>query len=149
MMKAEKLSQLIDLADKYDYKPDGIHLCNLNEFVADNASLISAMCKDYAALQQKLDAVLAENVKLKRFCKNAAFDADYESELGMDRGGFTDALNDIKTPATDAILNEVRAEVVEAFANGGCTYEVPHRIKSLLLNFADQLRSGSAEGGDE
>ncbi|HFS4431938.1 TPA: DUF4752 domain-containing protein, partial [Escherichia coli] len=47
---------------------------------------------------------------MKKFCKDAAFDADYEAELGMERGLFSDALNEIKTPATDAFLAEVRAE---------------------------------------
>lgn len=58
-------------------------------------------------------ALAAENAGLKKFCKDAAFDADYEAELGMERGGFTDALNDIKTPATDAFLSEVRAQGVD------------------------------------
>ncbi|ENK9091500.1 hypothetical protein AB4F54_005166, partial [Salmonella enterica] len=50
----------------------------------------------------RANALAAENAKLKKFCKDAAFDADYEAELGMERGGFSDALNEIKTPATDA-----------------------------------------------
>lgn len=58
-------------------------------------------------------ALAAQNAGLIKFCKDAAFDADYEAELGMERGGFTDALNDIKTPATDAFLAEVRAQGVE------------------------------------
>jgi hypothetical protein len=62
-------------------------------------------------------ALAAENARLIKFCKDAAFDADYEAELGMERGGFTDALNDIKTPATDAFLAEVRAQGVERLAN--------------------------------
>lgn len=49
---------------------------------------------------EKFSALAAENAKLKKFCKDAAFDADYEAELGMERGGFSDALNEIKTPAT-------------------------------------------------
>ncbi|MDH8362119.1 hypothetical protein QIG42_26920, partial [Klebsiella pneumoniae] len=54
-----------------------------------------------------------ENVALKKFCKNAAFDADYEAELGMERGGFTDALNNIETPATDRIVAGIKADGVE------------------------------------
>lgn len=46
---------------------------------------------------EKFSALAAENAKLKKFCKDAAFDADYEAELGMERGGFSDALNEIKT----------------------------------------------------
>ncbi|HFU9122067.1 TPA: hypothetical protein ACH7KE_002754 [Escherichia coli] len=49
---------------------------------------------------------------MKKFCKDAAFDADYEAELGMERGGFSDALNDIETTATDAFLAEVRASSI-------------------------------------
>lgn len=65
----------------------------------------------FAALEDRCLNLAAENAGLKKFCKDAAFDADYESELGMERGGFTDALNAIKTPATDAFLAEVRAQV--------------------------------------
>lgn len=35
---------------------------------------------------EKFSALAAENAKLKKFCKDAAFDADYEAELGMERG---------------------------------------------------------------
>ena len=52
----------------------------------------------------------AENVELKTFCKNAAFDADYESELGMERGGFTDALNNIETSVTDRLVAGIKAD---------------------------------------
>jgi hypothetical protein len=59
----------------------------------------------------------AENVALKTFCKNAAFDADYEAELGMERGGLTDALNNIETPATDRIVAGIKADGVEEFVS--------------------------------
>ncbi|EJZ2386782.1 hypothetical protein OFC97_003596 [Escherichia coli] len=67
-------------------------------------------------LEAKCVALAAESAGMKKFCKDAAFDADYEAELGMERGGFSDALNEIKTPATDAFLSEVRAQGVEMFA---------------------------------
>ncbi|HBN0381416.1 TPA: hypothetical protein L1L61_000327 [Escherichia coli] len=66
-------------------------------------------------LEAKCAALAAESSGMKKFCKDAAFDADYEAELGMERGGFSDALNEIKTPATDAFLAEVRAQGVEMF----------------------------------
>ncbi|ENY4931982.1 hypothetical protein ACEZRV_000826 [Escherichia coli] len=69
--------------------------------------------KRNAELEARCAALAAENAGLTKFCKDAAFDADYEAELGMERGGFTDALNNIKTPATDAFLAEVRAQGVE------------------------------------
>jgi hypothetical protein len=61
-------------------------------------------------ITEQRNELAAENAGMKKFCKDAAFDADYEAELGMERGGFSDALNEIKTPATDAFLAEVRAQ---------------------------------------
>lgn len=79
-------------------------------------------------------ALAAENAGLKKFCKDAAFDADYETELGMERGGFTDALNDIKTPATDAFLAEVRAHGVKSLSNA---------VQSVI---SERQRQQSVEG---
>ncbi|MGZ9745961.1 hypothetical protein ACXXDJ_19835 [Shigella flexneri] len=66
---------------------------------------------------EKFSALAAENAKLKKFCKDAAFDADYEAELGMERGGFSDALNEIKTTATDAFLAEIERKAIRKFIN--------------------------------
>ncbi|MDN2199389.1 hypothetical protein FCY89_24900, partial [Escherichia coli] len=103
-------------------------------------------------------ALAAENAKLKKFCKDAAFDADYEAELGMERGGFSDALNEIKTPATDAFLAEVRAQGVEMYADnldngaddaerGGFDYAVKflRSEASSVRLFANQLRKGGSQ----
>ncbi|EPD1666449.1 hypothetical protein ACR6L4_000054 [Escherichia coli] len=107
---------------------------------------------------EKFSALAAENAKLKKFCKDAAFDADYEAELGMERGGFSDALNEIKTPATDAFLAEVRAQGVEMYADnldnvaddaerGGFDYAVKflRSEASSVRLFADQLRKGGKQ----
>lgn len=67
-------------------------------------------CPAGVDLQEWVKQLVAENVALKAFCKNAAFDADYEAELGMERGGFTDALNNIETPATDRIVAGIKAD---------------------------------------
>ncbi|WP_429868927.1 hypothetical protein [Escherichia coli] len=104
---------------------------------------------------EKFSALAAENAKLKKFCKDAAFDADYEAELGMERGGFSDALNEIKTPATDAFLAEVRAQGVELFAESQKEYVRKNRneLDSMTRaaycgsavdaeRFAAQLRKG-------
>ncbi|EMS1124401.1 hypothetical protein AADE44_003397 [Klebsiella aerogenes] len=63
-----------------------------------------------ASVAAVINALAEENEALKKFCKNAAFDADYEAELGMEKGGFTDALNDIETPATDRIVAGIKAD---------------------------------------
>ncbi|MDZ8469753.1 hypothetical protein SNA57_24780 [Escherichia coli] len=80
-------------------------------------------------LEAKCVALAAESAGMKKFCKDAAFDADYEAELGMERGGFSDALNEIKTPATDAFLTEVRAQGVEM--------AMEHMQSSGSLTFGD------------
>lgn len=72
------------------------------------------LVRKFAEAEAKCVALAAESAGMKKFCKDAAFDADYEAELGMERGGFSDALNEIKTPATDAFLAEVRAQGVDA-----------------------------------
>ncbi|TRL59296.1 hypothetical protein FMM65_25120 [Citrobacter youngae] len=130
--------------------------------------------EDYSALEQKLTdmavqlanseskcrELAAENAGLKKFCKDAAFDADYEAELGMELGGFTDALNDIKTPATDAFLAEVRASELDIlagvaetmlvkFSNQHCSSDMHEVVgwKMVLqqaANRATQLRKGVA-----
>lgn len=86
-------------------------------------------------------ALAAEMAWLKKFCKGAAFDADYEAELGMERGGFTDALNNIKTPATDAYLDEVRAQGVEMFADHLSGMNIS-ASETSVREFAAQLRKG-------
>lgn len=119
------------------------------------AKLISDLATQLEVQLVRANALAAENAKLKKFCKDAAFDADYEAELGMERGGFSDALNEIKTPATDAFLAEVRAQGVEMYADnldngaddaerGGFDYAVKflRSEASGVRLFADQLHKG-------
>ena len=111
-------------------------------------------------LEAKCVALAAESAGMKKFCKDAAFDADYEAELGMERGGFSDALNEIKTPATDAFMAEVRAQCLNAFIqhhsaeldahikNGGEQFdEKSVRIRDIIVSarlFREQIRKGAA-----
>lgn len=81
------------------------------------AKLISDLATQLEVQLVRANAMAAENAKLKKFCKDAAFDADYEAELGMERGGFSDALNEIKTPATDAFLAEIERKAIRKFIN--------------------------------
>ena len=99
-----------------------------SKHVAELEANLSAMTEDHQKSTESIkqadsavklahetfSALAAENAKLKKFCKDAAFDADYEAESGMERGGFSDALNEIKITATDAFLAEVRAQGVDA-----------------------------------
>lgn len=98
-----------------------VQLVRANALAEDQQKAIESIKQADAAVKlahEKFSALAAENAKLKKFCKDAAFDADYEAELGMERGGFSDALNEIKTPATDAFLAEIRA----AARNEGINY---------------------------
>lgn len=116
------------------------------------------LVRKFAEAEAKCAALAAESSGMKKFCKDAAFDADYEAELGMERGGFSDALNEIKTPATDAFLAEVRAQGVEMYADnldkvavdaerGGFDYAVKflRSEASSVRLFADQLRKGGSQ----
>ncbi|WP_000812202.1 hypothetical protein [Escherichia coli] len=96
------------------------------------------LVRKFAEAEAKCAALAAENAALKKFCKDAAFDADYEAELGMERGGFSDALNDIETTATDAFLAEVRAQGVEMFAD----HLLCPNLDDTIRDFAAQLRKG-------
>ncbi|EJY9779286.1 ead/Ea22-like family protein [Escherichia coli] len=90
-----------------------VQLVRANALAEDHQRAIESIKQADAAVKlahEKFSALAAENAGMKKFCKDAAFDADYEAELGMERGGFSDALNEIKTPATDAFLSEIRAE---------------------------------------
>lgn len=117
------------------------------------AKLISDLATQLEVQLVRANALAAENAKLKKFCKDAAFDADYEAELGMERGGFSDALNEIKTPATDAFLAEVRAKAFDdlcsvfvkdatvAGLDDGDIVTVKEATDALL-HCAEQLRKG-------
>lgn len=127
-----------------------------------DVDMVLAECSDrLSELEARCAELSAENAGLMKFCKDAAFDADYEAELGMERGGFTDALNDIKTPATDAFLAEVRAHDLNAFIrhhsaeldahikNGGEQFdEKSVRIRDIIVSarlFREQIRKEAAQ----
>lgn len=104
----EKMAELMQQMEENSPRVAAFQYC-----LKQVAEKVEEAEKRNAELEARCAALAAENAGLKKFCKDAAFDADYEAELGMERGGFTDALNDIKTPATDAFLAEVRAQGVD------------------------------------
>ncbi|MBU9997974.1 hypothetical protein KTQ03_11180 [Klebsiella michiganensis] len=106
-----------------------ITLQAVNELIQslESAGELSIKESKYLELAKAYQQLAAENVGLKEFCKNAAFDADYEAELGMENGGFTDALNDIETPATDRIVAGIKADGVGEFAESQKEYVRQHR----------------------
>ena len=129
---------------------------DLNEDVATGELFISPVPKsmeggyvsyeDYAALQQKLDAVLAENVVLKGFIDEDCYTL---GEEWSSNGQVTDAAQSVpETPATDALLNAVRAEAIEQAAEkapwlygdqmGQSVEAIP---KEQLIKWASRLRA--------
>ncbi|MFS4365382.1 hypothetical protein ACIL8P_07565 [Escherichia coli] len=133
-----------------------VQLVRANALAEDHQRAIESIKQADSAVKlahEKFSALAAENAKLKKFCKDAAFDADYEAELGMERGGFSDALNEIKTPATDAFLAEVRAQafndlcsvfVKDATVAGLDDGDIVtvKEATDALLHCAEQLRKG-------
>ncbi|EIU0215560.1 hypothetical protein L3Z60_000762 [Escherichia coli] len=133
-----------------------VQLVRANALAEDQQKAIESIKQADSAVKlahEKFSALAAENAKLKKFCKDAAFDADYEAELGMERGGFSDALNEIKTPATDAFLAEVRAQafndlcsvfVKDATVAGLDDGDIVtvKEATDALLHCAEQLRKG-------
>ena len=136
---------------------------NLSAMTEDHQKATESIKQADAAVKlahETFSALAAENAKLKKFCKDAEFDADYEAEPGMERGGFSDALNEIKTPATDAFMAEVRAQCLNAFIqhhsaeldahikNGGEQFdEKSVRIRDIIVSarlFREQIRKGAA-----
>lgn len=111
---------------------------------------------DYAALQQKLDAMAAENAALKSVIEAVRGVADNSNGIaGWHLNGeiarwdeILPEIEDIETTATDTYLNSVRAEGVERFINE-FAYEIPHRIKCGLMSYANQLRSGTHDTADK
>lgn len=129
----------------------------LSQLAEKNALLAT----DNAALQQKLDAVLAENVALKKAIdthKHGFVRCECCGEENMCHNDDVCRVLD-ETPATDAILNEVRAEGVEIYAQSlrrkqeDAFTESEYRHTKLgraavsAEKFASQLRAGSTEGG--
>ena len=92
-------------------------------------------------LEAKCAALAAESSGMKKFCKDTAFDADYEAELGMERGGFSDALNDIETPATDAFLAEVKTEARKE----GAYFVANRMLAAWEAGFIDDTAKNAAD----
>lgn len=119
--------------------------------------------EDYAALQQKLYSVLAENAALKSGAEKVydeitsihssngwSVSEDGESNtaaIDLDGAQFVvqENLLDVKTPATDALLNEVRAQGLDMLASqldGYAENHVYSHTKRHAEDFAAQLRAG-------
>jgi len=118
----------------------------LQRKVEDTETLMLAMRDDSRESRSKLELVVAENAALKGGifkCTEAVENwnswADAEDKITLHT----------ETPATDAMVNEIRAEGVELFASaiqGGCA--VGDRVKDLADEFANQLLADAAKDGE-
>ncbi|HBV9606741.1 hypothetical protein FKL20_04130 [Klebsiella pneumoniae] len=131
-----------------------ITLQAVNELIQslESAGELSIKEQKFLKLAKAYQQLAAENAALKKFCKNAAFDADYKAELGMERGGFTDALNNIETPATDRIVAGIKADGVEEFVSNTVhkIFDESEAVSALAyLSLANshvkQLREGAGK----
>lgn len=119
---------------------------------SDIAAELAWRDSQIAELQQKLDAMLAENVALKerecRLIKN----------IHEDLGDADFHLATLQTPATDAALNAVRADMVESFTSdvvlkmresGAGAYDYADIVEAQGQELVLSLRSGTHDTPDK
>lgn len=77
----------------------------------DHEEVVIELANRMLSLQQKMNALLAENVMLKGFIDDECYTL---GEAWSSNGQITDAAQSVpETPATDALLNAVRAEGID------------------------------------
>lgn len=125
-----------------------------------NEELPAYLVRKFDAMQQKLDAVVAENAYIKSCVDGHAAGFSACPKCGYEESGESDDIVWMvkATPATDAILNAVRAEGAEAVAeyhkerfeflkNTRRDASNDHKASYLCaLDVANQLRAGNSEG---
>ena len=88
------------------------------------------------------DALAAENLALKEVLKNGVVEPQQMTSRGVSIGVKNVIVNrEIKTPATDAFLAEVRAQGVEMFMESD---ECSQEAYGLARHFSAQLRKGAS-----
>lgn len=110
------------------------------------AKLISDLATQLEVQLVRANALAAENAAMHETIEAVRSVADNSSgiagwHLNGDIATWEEILpeiNDIKTPATDAFLSEVRAQGVEMFAE--CAYTLEHHDHAVA--FAAELRKG-------
>lgn len=105
---------------------------------------------DYAALQQKLDAVLAKGMELAQ--EAAHVYAEYNKEMAPDvvcDGQTIQEFHDLANgwSSVESYLNEMRAEGAIAVRDALVLAEEGADLYSIATQTAAQLRAGSTEGG--
>ena len=141
---------------RYEWVACDEHACHCD--VVESAEGDMVDYEDYAALEQKLaesqrefraaDATI-ENLQMqveKLAAENVGLKSAIDTTIGWQQS--TDPENvesvrmlvDVKTPATDAFLAEVRAQGVDMFSD----YLLCPDLDDTIREFADELRKGGA-----
>lgn len=99
--------------------------------------------EDYVALQQKLDAMAAENAALKSFINKSCFVEDDSSDYGFSNASASMP----RTQVTEYYLNLVRAEGIYLWieSRGGRWNGTVKEAET----FAQKLRSGTHDTADK
>ncbi|QCQ57320.1 hypothetical protein KGB50_gp37 [Shigella phage DS8] len=141
---------------RYDLVGDMDGNCNLNEARMElSADGVYVKHRDYEALQAKCAALAAENAAFKdinQWCKTDAFSNMYRDFKKAEAVGCCniDCMHDAmvvaimhapEAPSTDAFMAEVRAQVVEMFAD----HLLCPDLDDTIRDFAEQLRKGGEQ----
>ncbi|ELY5425045.1 hypothetical protein SM861_005205 [Escherichia coli] len=121
---------------------------SLVEYVDDMREKLEAAEKRIAELETNFAALAVENVGLNKFIKDDCFIYTSDDISPRDANGFKP-----ETPATDALLAEVRAQGVDMARNAmidfvdgevGPNKNVPGLIRGaeICVSIAEQLRKG-------
>jgi hypothetical protein len=105
------------------------------------AKLVSDLATRLDVMTVRADALAVENLALKNYI-------DGECYIESKRTGVYSCagINKPETPATDAILNEVRAEGAIAVRDALVVAEEGADLYAIATKTADQLRAASTEG---
>ncbi|EMD1561348.1 hypothetical protein V6A64_000373 [Enterobacter hormaechei] len=122
---------------RYEWVACDEHVCHCD--VVESAEGDMVDYEDYAALEARCAALAAENSGLKDEISNITFMRDDDFFGSTKRAQeVMGRLVNVKTPATDAFLAEVRAQGVEMFADSLLCPDLDDTIRE----FADELRKG-------
>jgi len=113
----------------------------------DHEEVVIELASSVIELQQKLDAA---NEKLARYSMPAGQADQFAAEAKSVRKalGFAEDAQDVAPIDLLEKISGLMAEGVERFIHESA-YEIPHRIKCGLMNYANQLRSGTHDTADK
>ncbi|MEA5104734.1 hypothetical protein [Pantoea sp. S18] len=155
MSEATKYSVVIKNGTYHLAESDGGTLVLVDDYAAlqqkqeETEALMYAMRHDMRESRENMEAMLAENAEIKSGIADITFmrDDDFFASTQEAQRVMGNLVN-IKTPATDTILNEVRAEgaqlCIDAIVTSGSDDFID--APNICADVVRQLRASSAEG---